>query len=154
MLFNLLKTLHVLAMVIWVGGMFFAYMALRPVAAQWLELPLRLQVWTQVFKKFFPWVWLATVTLLITGLLMIYLYGGMAHVQWHVHLMLLTGLIMMTIFIHLFFISYRHLQDAVAMQNWQIGATRLGQIRRLIGINLVLGLVTIVVATLGKTLFM
>ena len=31
--------LHLLAAVIWVGGMFFAYMALRPVAASLLEPP-------------------------------------------------------------------------------------------------------------------
>ena len=40
--------LHLLAAVIWVGGMFFAYMALRPAAASLLEPPLRLPLWSQV----------------------------------------------------------------------------------------------------------
>lgn len=34
-------TLHVLSAVVWVGGMFFAWMALRPVAASLLEPPPR-----------------------------------------------------------------------------------------------------------------
>ena len=34
---NLTLLLHVLSIVVWVGGMFFAYMALRPVAASVLE---------------------------------------------------------------------------------------------------------------------
>ncbi|EIJ41247.1 putative integral membrane protein [Beggiatoa alba B18LD] len=154
MLFSLLKTLHILACLLWVGGMFFAYVALRPVAAQLLELPLRLQLWVQVFKKFFPWVWVAIFSLLVTGIGIIHLYGGMAQVQWHVHLMLLTGLSMMVIFIHIFFILYQRLQEAVKTQDWQTGGLRLGQIRRLIGINLTLGLVTVVIASLGKSVFM
>ena len=72
-------TLHLLAAIIWVGGMFFAYMALRPVAGSLLEPPVRLKLWTQVFSRFFPWVWLTVLVLLITGLWMIFgVYGGMA----------------------------------------------------------------------------
>ena len=48
--------LHVIAVVIWVGGMFFAYICLRPVAASQLEPPVRLQLWVGVFGKFFPFL--------------------------------------------------------------------------------------------------
>ena len=44
-------SLHVLFVVIWVGGMFFAYMALRPAAVNTLEPPLRLTLWKSVFRK-------------------------------------------------------------------------------------------------------
>jgi len=60
-------TLHLLAVVIWVGGMFFAYMALRPVAGTLLEPPVRQALWAGVFKRFFPWVWASIVVLLGTG---------------------------------------------------------------------------------------
>jgi uncharacterized membrane protein len=60
--------LHLLAAVIWVGGMFFAHVALRPVAAAQLESPVRLTLWAGVFKVFFPWVFAAIATLLLTGL--------------------------------------------------------------------------------------
>lgn len=49
--------LHIIAAVISVGCMFFAYMALRPVAAPLLEPPVRLMLWSQVFQRFFPRVW-------------------------------------------------------------------------------------------------
>jgi len=64
-------TLHSLAAIIWVGGMFFAYMALRPSAAEVLEPPLRLTLWAKVFSKFFPWVWASIVVLFGTGYWMV-----------------------------------------------------------------------------------
>ena len=70
--------LHVIAVVIWVGGMFFAYMFLRPAAAAQLEPPARLTLWAGVFSNFFPWVWSCIVVILATGFWMIFaVFGGM-----------------------------------------------------------------------------
>ena len=44
--------LHVLSVVVWVGGMFFAYMFLRPVAAAELEPPQRLDLEIRNFERF------------------------------------------------------------------------------------------------------
>ena len=75
--------LHVLSAVIWVGGMFFAYMALRPVAAQQLEPPQRLSLWVGVFSKFFPFVWLSVLFLLTTGYNLLFsIWGGFAAADW------------------------------------------------------------------------
>ena len=72
-----LIALHLLAAVVWVGGMFFAYMALRPVAATLLEPPQRLPLWTQTFMRFFPWVWLAILLLTATGYTIVFaVFGG------------------------------------------------------------------------------
>lgn len=148
---SLLFALHVLAAVIWVGGMFFAYMALRPVAASLLEPPVRLTLWVQVFQRFFPWVWVSVAVLLISGLWMIFgFFGGMGGVRWHVHLMLTLGLIMMLIYAHIYFAPFRRLKMAVAAGQWAEGGTRLGQIRKLIGTNLVLGLLVVAVASSGR----
>ncbi len=48
-----LYALHLLAAVVWVGGMFFAWMILRPAAVDILEPPARLRLWLSVFKRFF-----------------------------------------------------------------------------------------------------
>ena len=48
MLMALLIAVHTLSAVVWVGGMFFAWMCLRPVAAQQLEPPARLRLWAAV----------------------------------------------------------------------------------------------------------
>ena len=141
--------LHVLSVVVWVGGMFFAYMALRPVAAAVLEPPQRLTLWAGVFGKFFPWVWGSVALILLTGLHMLMVFGG-ASAPHYVFTMLALGLAMMAIFAHVFFAPYGRLKRAVAQQDWKAGGAALGQIRRLIGINLSLGLATIAVVFLGR----
>ncbi|MGB1010315.1 MAG: CopD family protein [Thiolinea sp.] len=146
-------SLHVLAAVIWVGGMFFAYNALRPSAASLLEPPMRLSLWKAVFSRFFPWVWVSVVIILASGYWMIsQYYGGMASTPLFVHIMHGLGLVMMLIFLHVFFAPYRRLKRAVDDTRWPGGAKALNQIRILIGINLLLGLITVVVATGGKYL--
>ena len=146
-------SLHVLAAVIWVGGMFFAYMALRPSAATLLEPPLRLSLWKAVFSRFFPWVWLAIIILLASGYWMIFQhYGGMKTTPLFVHIMHGLGLVMMLIFLHVFFAPYRRLTKAVNNTRWPDGGKALNQIRILIALNLLLGLITVAVASGGKYL--
>ena len=141
--------LHLLSVVVWVGGMFFAYMALRPVAASVLEPPQRLTLWAGVFGKFFPWVWFSVALILATGLHMLMAFGGTAapHYAWT---MLVLGVAMMLIFAHVFFAPYGRLKRAVAAQDWKAGGAALALIRKLIGINLSLGLLTIAVVFLGR----
>lgn len=146
---NLSLLLHVLGVVVWVGGMFFAYMALRPVAASVLEPPQRLALWNGVFARFFPWVWASVVLILLTGLHMTALLGGLAAPHYALT-MLVLGVVMMAIYLHVFFAPYARLKRAVAQQDWKAGGAALAQIRRLIGINLGLGLVTIAVVFLGR----
>ena len=141
--------LHVLSVVVWVGGMFFAYMALRPVAASVLEPPQRLTLWAGVFGKFFPWVWAAVALILLTGLHMLMVFGGAA-APLYALAMLVLGVLMMLIFAHVFFAPYKKLKRAVVAQDWKEGGAALGQIRQLIGINLSLGLLTIAVVFLGR----
>jgi uncharacterized membrane protein len=142
---------HVTGIVIWVGGMFFAWMCLRPVAAAQLQPPVRLTLWVAVFRRFFPWVWVAVGAILSSGLHTL-VSVGMANAPWHWHAMLSLGLVMSGIFIFVVYVPYRALRLAVAEQNWPNGGVALGQIRKLIGTNLTLGLLTIVVATLGRLL--
>ncbi len=143
--------LHVLSAVIWVGGMFFAYMALRPVAAQQLQPPQRLSLWVGVFSKFFPFVWLSVLFLVATGYTMIFsIWGGFAATPKYIHIMNGLGIVMILIYMHVYFAPYRRLKEAVQIQNWQEGGKRLNQIRKLIGINLSLGLIVVIVASGGR----
>jgi uncharacterized membrane protein len=145
----LFKFLHLTGVVIWVGGMFFAWMCLRPVAAANLELPARLQLWAGVFARFFPWVWGCVLAIVLSGLVTL-LATGMRQAPVHWHVMLLLGLVMSAIFVYVFTVPYAKLKLAVRGQNWPAGAKALGQIRQLIGTNLLLGLATMAVATLGR----
>ncbi|MGV6810558.1 MAG: CopD family protein [bacterium] len=143
--------LHVLAILIWVGGMFFAYMILRPAAGEALEPPARLKVWDKVFARFFPWVWAAIIITLITGYWMLLVpFGGFANAPVFIHIMNGLGLVMMAIFMHVFFAPYKRLSRAVSAEDWQTAGKQLAQIRILVGINLAIGLLTVVIATGGK----
>lgn len=144
-------TLHIIAAIIWVGGMFFAHMILRPSAVIVLEPPLRLQLWVQVFKRFFFWVWISIIALLASGYWMVFsFYGGFSHVGVHIHIMHGMGIVMVLIYMHIFFSSYRRLKRAVIVEDYPEGGKILAQIRKLVGINILLGLAVAAIASGGR----
>ena len=144
------RFLHLIGVVIWVGGMFFAYMTLRPAAAALLEPPQRLPLWQATLSRFFTWVWVAVALIVVSSAWMLVALGGMKSVGVYVHVMLAIGVVMMAIFAHVFFAPFRRLTRAVEAKDWPAGGAALGQIRRLVGLNLILGLVTVAVAILGR----
>ncbi|MGD2118009.1 MAG: CopD family protein [Chromatiales bacterium] len=145
--------LHIVAVIVWVGGMVFAWAYLRPVAAAQLEPPVRLTLWVGVFDKFFPYVWASIVLILASGLWIIFaVMGGFGGAAMHVHLMLTLGVIMMLIFFHVFFAPYKRLKRAVDAQDWPAGGKALAQIRKLVGINMAIGLITAAIGSGGKYL--
>jgi len=143
-------SLHILAATIWIGGMFFSYSFLRPVAVDVLAPPQRLTLWVKVFEKFFNWVWLAIILLIGSGHFMITQSGGLANVGKHIHIMMLLGYIMTAIFMHVYFTPFKRLKATVALKDWPNAASNLNVIRKMILINLVLGLITIFVASAGR----
>jgi uncharacterized membrane protein len=149
---DIARFVHVLGVVIWVGGMFFAYVALRPVAASLLEPPQRLPLWRQTFRRFFFWVWLSVAAILASGLWMIALFGGFGAVGAHVHAMFGLGVVMMLIFAHVYFAPYRRLTRLVGERDWKAAGAALAQIRKLVAVNLTLGLITVAVGTAGRLL--
>lgn len=143
MTMKLLSLLHVLASVVWVGGMFFAHQCLRPVAMAQLEPPQRLALWRGVFGRFFPWVWAAIILLILSGQGIIRAIGGMAVVPLHVHVMVGIGYLMAAIFAYIFFVPYRALKQHVDARIWPEAGAALNRIRILVGTNLTLGLLNI-----------
>jgi uncharacterized membrane protein len=145
-----LLIVHVLASVVWVGGMFFAHQVLRP-SAMALDAAPRLELWSRVLGRFFLWVIAAIVLLLATGFSMVFsIFGGFAHLALYVQLMMGLGIVMMLLFLHLYFAPWRRFRAAVARHDWVEGGRQLGQIRTIVTINLVLGLVTIATASGGS----
>jgi uncharacterized membrane protein len=141
---------HIVAAVIWVGGMFFALMVLRPSTGP-LDPPTRLALWQRVFARFFPWVWGAVVVLLVSGFAMIiWGFGGFAKIGTYVNIMMGLGIIMMLIYAHLYFAPWQRFRRAVAAGEWPAAAKNIDQIRQMVTINLVLGLITVVVGAAGR----
>ena len=148
----LFKLLHLFAALLWVGGMFFAHVVLRPSAIEVLDAAQRLRLWDAVLTRFFHWVWGAVGVLMVTGFFMIYLSGGMAHVPRHVHIMLTCGLMMMATYGYVFFACYVPMSVHVSKQRWQEAGVCLGKVRRWVTVNLLLGLLTIGIAVFGAAI--
>ncbi len=150
---SLLIALHLLAAVVWVGGMFFAHQVLRPVAVAQLEPPRRLPLWVGVFKRFFPWVWLAVILLPVTGYWMSFaFYGGIGQAPVHVHAMHGLGWVMIAVYLYVYFRPFQALKRRVVEENWPAAAEALASIRKLVGFNLILGLLVVAIASGGRFL--
>ncbi|WP_028238480.1 CopD family protein [Stutzerimonas azotifigens] len=140
-------TLHVLAALLWVGGMFFAWMVLRPVAAGTLQAPERLRLWVAVFQRFFVWVWVAVIVLPVTGMGMLHMhFGGFASAPRYVHVMAGLYLVMLALFLRVRLLNLPQLARHTAAELWSEAAADLAGIRRLVGFNLLTGLVVVAIA--------
>lgn len=145
----LLLFVHLLAAAVWVGGMAAMHHAVRPAAAALLEPPLRLPFMAEALGRFFGLVSAAVVLLLASGFAMIVLAGGFKAVPASVHLMLTLGLVMMALYGHVRFAAWPRLRNAVRLREWPVGAVALATIRRVVGINLLLGIAVFAVAVVG-----
>ena len=143
-------TLHILGAVVWVGGMFAAYVCLRPAAGA-LEAPQRLKLWRGFFAKFFPWVWVSAILLIASGYWMLVVYfGGFANAPPYVNFMQALGWVMVVLFIALFHGPWLKFKRAVDAEDWAAAGARLNQIRQIIAINLPIGLIVTIVGGSGR----
>lgn len=151
-LYNALLFLHLLGVTVWVGGMFLMHVVVRPSAAELMEPPQRLPFMASVLGRFFNWVSVAILLILLSGLGILHQMRNWDELSASIYAMTTVGLLMMGIFGHLRFASLPRLRIAVGVQDWQAAGLALSKIRHLVSINLVLGLLTIGLATLGRLL--
>ena len=139
--------IHLISMAAWVGGMTYALVVVRKALAVLDPAP-RMQVHLLTLRRFFLVVWHAVVLSILTGYAMIvFAYGGFAHLHWSINVMNLLGLAMTAVFLFLFFGPYRKLRRAI-----RPSPELLARVRLLVTVNLVLGLAVIVVASVGAGL--
>ncbi len=142
---QLLLTIHVLAVLLWVGGMAFAHFFLRPALAE-LEPPHRLRLMRGVLGRFLRAVGVAVALILASGLWML------ARVPppwpWDWWLMAGVGLLMSGIYGHIRWVPFPRLARAVDSADWPAAAAALAQVRRWVGVNLALGVALVAVVLL------
>ncbi len=145
----ILLYLHLLAAFAWVGGMFFAYFCLRPAAAQVLAPPQRLPLWVATFARFMRFTAIAVAILLLTGFAMFFEVGfRLAPPGWHV--MLALGLVMTAVFAFVHLTLYPKLRARCDTGDWPAAATTLNCIRRLVALNLALGVLVVAAAVSAR----
>ncbi|MFN5049257.1 CopD family protein [Roseateles sp.] len=151
MLYATLKTIHLLSIIVWIGGMVFAHFFLRPAVAQ-LEPPLRLRLMHEVLGRFFKAVLAASLLTLGSGVWMlgrvakqVVQSGGSFDMPLAWTLMATLGVLMVAIFMHIRFALFKRLGRAVATSEWEAGGLALAQIRTWVSVNLGLGVVVLLV---------
>lgn len=145
-----LLCLHLLAAALWVGGMAVMHFAVRPAAVQMLEPPQRLPFMAAALGRFFAAVNIAIAVLLVSGLGLLHLGGGVAAAHWGVLAMFAIGLLMTAVYLHIRLALYPRLQRAVAERAWPLAAAQLNTIRARVALNLTLGTLVFVLATLAR----
>jgi uncharacterized membrane protein len=151
MMSDLLLALHLLGAVLWVGGMGFALLVLRPAAHEVLQAPERLALAQAAFRRFFLIVWHAMPIVLLTGWALFFLWhGGWSGARWSLHLMHLLGLIMALVFLALFFGPWGAMRRAMAVGDKPNAARALESIRKLVLVNLIMGLVVVAFSGVGR----
>lgn len=149
----LVQALHGMAATAWVGGIFFAYMALRPAAEASLAPSDRLRLWQAAYSRFFPWVWLFIGLLLVTGYAdLSSRFGGFGHDLLYLQLMHGVGLLMVALFGYLYFGLYRRLSSAVAGDDTPAAAAVMRRMRPMMLTNLCLGLALTALGIAGPML--
>jgi uncharacterized membrane protein len=154
MIYSALKTVHVLSIIVWIGGMVFAHFFLRPAVAQ-LEPPVRLRLMHDVLGRFFQAVLVASLLTLVSGVWMlgraakqVVQSGGSFQMPLSWGLMAVLGVGMVAIFMHIRVVLFKRLGRAVAGSDWAAAGVALAQIRTWVSVNLGLGILVVLVTLL------
>ncbi|MCL4747587.1 MAG: hypothetical protein KJZ83_19560 [Burkholderiaceae bacterium] len=142
--------LHLVSVVVWVGGMFFVHHCLRPAILS-LAPPQRLTLMRDTLSRFFAYVAVSLVLLWASGVAML-LDTGLRAAPPAWHLMTAVAFVMTVVFAVIRLDRFPKFGAAVLASDWAGAAAVLGAIRLLVTVNLWLGLFTIAVATLGRLL--
>lgn len=145
-----LLALHLLAAIVWIGGMFFAHLILRP-SSEYLPMPLRVGLWARALRRFMVWVWGAVILLPITGYAMIfYGFGGFGGLALYIHLMQGLGWIMIGLFLYVYYFPYRGLMRMYRESLIPEAGMYIQRIRRVVSVNLTLGLIVALIGAMGR----
>ncbi len=145
-------SLHVVAVIVWVGGMVFAWAIVRPAAAPLAPLD-RMRLWVRIFTRFLPLAGAMILVILATGYWMVLgPWGGLRGAPPYLHLMQAVGWVMIVVYLYLLILPWPRFRAAVAAADTAEAGRHLAGIRRLVGANSALGLLNAAVGAGGRFL--
>ncbi len=148
-MYFVLLCLHVLGIVVWIGGSFFSYAALPAAGTQLLQPGQQLAVWQATFKRFFPWVWVSVIAVFVSGEWLAHGWLDGLNAPLYIHVMFGIGVLLMLLFGHIYFSPYRRMRQAMAAGDEAEALRRLRQIRMLLGVIGVVGLLVVIIGVAG-----
>ena len=156
-MYDYAKLLHLIAGIVWMGGMTFMLFALRPAVILTLEAQPRAMLMGAVWKRFYALVLVAIVALFATGT---HLYtatfraarlaSGEGGVPLGWHIMLVLGITMILIFGHIYFAGFKKYKRAVSAAQWPLAAKAAGLMHTMTLVNFTLGWLAIIAVRLVR----
>ena len=154
LLYDILQTIHIVSIVVWIGGMYFVHFFLRP-ALLALEPPQRLALMHDTLSRFFAAVLVASLATVGSGIWMIgrtakmvSQSGGHFMMPWTWLVMATLGLLMLLIFFYIRFILFKPFESSVQSSHWKDAGLHLSRIRLWVTANMLIGTAIIVIQTL------
>ena len=158
MLYASLKAIHLLAVIAWVGGMFFMLMCLRPAVHEVLEAPPRVRLMHSTLRRFLRIISIAALAIFVSGAAMVALVwrdraaAGLAFnmpLDWYA--MAVLFFVMLAVFLHVRLDLFPRVARAIEAETWPAGGAALLAIRWEVAINLVIGIFIVVMVRLGAS---
>lgn len=158
MLYGILKTAHLLSVILWIGGMMYARYFLGPAAAK-LDSQTRACLMRDTLGRFFRVVSYALAITLVSGLWMTGRVAKMAIVAGTSFSLPITwaammglGFIMAGFFVLIRYSLYTRLVRQVEASDWQGAEQSLLTLRNWLGANLAIGLLIVLTMGIGPYL--
>lgn len=143
---SLILFVHLACISVWIGGAIYAAFVLTP-SLTLLDGTQRVSVHLQTLKRFFLVLWHVIPLTLLSGWSMIFHMGGFTHLIWPINVMQILGLLMAVLFLLLFFGPYQKIRRAIRPR-----PELFSNIRRIVIMNIFIGLITILVASFAHPL--
>ncbi len=137
----LVTAIHLLCVVLWVGGMAFLLLTLRP-SVNSIDASARLVLQGAVYRRFFRTIWQVMPMAIVSGLLLLILSYSHKVLPWEVMVMQTGGVLMAAIFIGMVLVPNKHFQAKLAAGT--ATAEDVAPIRRLIWLSLGIGAIILV----------
>ena len=137
----LVTAIHLLCVVLWVGGMAFLLLTLRPSASA-IDPSARLVLQGAVFRRFFRTIWQVMPMAIVSGLLLLILLYSHQKMPWEVMVMQTGGVLMAAIFIGMVLVPNKRFQAKLAAGT--ATAEDAVPVRRLIWLSLGIGTIVLI----------
>jgi uncharacterized membrane protein len=142
--------LHILATIVFLGGLFFASVVFQPIA-RGLDIETASSLWHQVLSRFFAWAWVSMLLILATGIGMVFLkFGGFSGVPMIHRGNMAIGIPAIALFGYVFFGPWQLYRRTMSRGDLTAAQRELTRVRVVMAIILVLGLVASVVSGVGR----
>jgi uncharacterized membrane protein len=150
MVIGLVLAIHILAVIIWLGGLFFLVVVLGP-SAESLDAAGASSVWYRTLSRSLAWGWLSLVLIVVTGVAMVFLvFGGYGHLPNIHRVNMAIGIPAIALYSYVYLMPWRQLGRAVRSSDRVVAAKKRHQVRTLLATILVLALSAAFMSALGR----